>query len=253
MPPLPRRARTRTTVLVAAAALPLLASALHVPALAAATAPTVRHDVPSSTHKVTLVTGDVVTLTTLANGKQIADVDRPADAVGGVRMQTRGHDLYVVPDEAVGLLGADRLDPRLFDVTALVAEGYDDAGSRQVPTIATYTRAADRAPGQPSAPEGSTVVRRLPSVRGAALTSAKPQVRRFWNSIAPDTSLTDPSPKLANGIAKLWLDGRVKADLKESVPLIGAPEAWAAGYTGRASRSRCSTPASTSTTPISPA
>lgn len=34
-------------------------------------------------------------------------------------------------------------------------------------------------------------------------------------------------------MAKLWLDGRVKANLKESVPLIGAPEAWAAGYTGK--------------------
>src|SRR3954447_21539052 len=235
MPPLPRRARTRTTVLVAAAAVPLLATALHVQASAAGkapTAPSVRHDAPSSTHKVTLVTGDVVTLTTLADGQQLADVDRPADAVGGVRVQTSDNDLYVVPDEAVGLLGADRLDPRLFDVTALVADGYDDAGSRQVPTIATYTRAADRAPGLPSAPEGSTIERRLPSVRGAALTAAKPQVRTFWNSIAPDTSLTNPSPKLADGISKLWLDGRVRADLHESVPQIGAPEAWAAGYDG---------------------
>lgn len=34
-------------------------------------------------------------------------------------------------------------------------------------------------------------------------------------------------------MAKLWLDGRVKASLKESVPLIGAPEAWAAGCTGK--------------------
>jgi hypothetical protein len=33
-------------------------------------------------------------------------------------------------------------------------------------------------------------------------------------------------------VAKLWLDGRVTATLKESVPQIGAPEAWAAGYDG---------------------
>src|SRR3954447_23465441 len=49
MPPLPRRARTRTTVLVAAAAVPLLATALHVQAFAAGkapTAPSVRHDAP---------------------------------------------------------------------------------------------------------------------------------------------------------------------------------------------------------------
>ena len=33
-------------------------------------------------------------------------------------------------------------------------------------------------------------------------------------------------------MAKIWLDGRVKVDLDESVPQIGAPEAWAAGYDG---------------------
>src|SRR4029079_12059649 len=34
------------------------------------------------------------------------------------------------------------------------------------------------------------------------------------------------------GVAKLWLDGRVEPALKESVPQIGAPAAWAKGYTG---------------------
>jgi subtilisin family serine protease len=191
-----------------------------------------RRDVPSSTHKVTLVTGDVVTVTTLADGHQLADVKRPVDAVGGVRMQERGGDLYVVPDEAVGLLGADRLDPRLFDVTDLVKDGYDDAGTRQVPMIATYTRAATRADGVPRAPRGSILVRPLPSVSGAALSAAKPRVRTFWNSVTPPMDLTDPTPTLEDGIAKLWLDGKVHADLHESVPQIGAPEAWAAGYDG---------------------
>ena len=226
------RARTRRSALVAAAALPILASALHVPALAAADRPEMKRDVPSSTHKVTLVTGDVVTLTTMADGHQIADVKRPVDATGGVRMQERGGDLYVVPDEAVSLLGAGRLDPRLFDVTGLVKAGYDDAGTGQVPMIATFTHAAARAVGAPSAPRGSSMVRRLPSISGAALAAAKPQVRTFWNSIAPTESLTDPSPTLKDGIAKLWLDGKVHVDLHESVPQIGAPEAWQAGYDG---------------------
>src|SRR6478735_10285520 len=232
LPPFLSRARLRRLALVAVATVPLVVSAVHVPALAAADSPTPTRDVPSSTHKITLVTGDVVTVTTLADGHQIADVRRPVDAVGGVRMQERGGDLYVVPDEAVGLLGADRLDPRLFDVTDLVADGYDDAGSRQVPMIATYTRAATRAEGVLRAPRGSTLVRRLPSVRGAALTAAKPQMRTFWNSVTPPMDLSDPTPTLEDGIAKLWLDGKVQADLHESVPQIGAPEAWAAGYDG---------------------
>ena len=108
----------------------------------------------------------------MADGQQIADVKRPAGAVGGVRMQKQGNDLYVIPDEAVSLLGADRLDQRLFDVTELVADGYDDAGSHQVPTIATYTRAAVRAPGPVSAPEGSTLD--VDSPRCAARPSRRP-------------------------------------------------------------------------------
>ena len=44
--------------------------------------------------------------------------------------------------------------------------------------------------------------------------------------------LTDPTPTLGAGVEKVWLDGRVTATLKESVPQIGAPEAWAAGYDG---------------------
>ena len=45
-----------------------------------------------------------------------------------------------------------------------------------------------------------------------------------------------PAPTLAarftGGITKLWLDGKVEADLADSVPQVGAPEAWAAGYDG---------------------
>ena len=44
--------------------------------------------------------------------------------------------------------------------------------------------------------------------------------------------LTDPTPTLAAGVEKVWLDGRVAATLKESVAQIGAPDAWAAGYDG---------------------
>ena len=170
----------------------------------------------SSAHKVTLVTGDVVTVTTLADGKQIADVDRPDDAVGGVRMQELEGDLYVVPDEAVGLLGADKLDRRLFDVTDLIEMGYDDAG--------TGTRAADRDlhPGRrparsatPTAPRGSKHRPRAPghprrrADRAEAATSARS---------GPPSRRTSTRPtrrrRCGAGVAKLWLDGRVQANLQ---------------------------------------
>ncbi|MFI8763369.1 S8 family peptidase [Streptomyces sp. NPDC053792] len=222
--------RRRWQLLSAITAVPLLASGLAVaqaPAQGAPSRPTVPAK-PSATHKVTLVTGDVVTVTTTADGKQIADVDRPDSAVGGVKIQDIMGDLFVIPDEAGPLLGTGKLDRRLFNVTDLIEMGYDDARSTAVPLIATYTQPKSRAAVEPSAPRGSKLTRRLKGIGGAALDTEKRQARTFWNTVAPQGST-----KLSAGVAKLWLDGRVKADLKESVPLIGAPEAWAAGYTGK--------------------
>ncbi|MFI0203688.1 MULTISPECIES: S8 family serine peptidase [Streptomyces] len=225
-----RRRRRRRQLLAAATAVPLLASVLAVlqaPAQAAPSMPAVPAK-PSATHKVTLVTGDVVTVTTMADGRQTADVRRPHSAVGGVKVQQIKGDLFVIPDEAVPLLGTDKLDRRLFNVTDLIEMGYDDAKSAAVPLIATYAQPKSRSAGGPTAPRGSKVTRDLEGIRGAALSTEKQQARTFWTDVAPQGSAT-----LGAGVAKLWLDGRVKANLKESVPLIGAPEAWAAGYTGK--------------------
>ena len=178
------------------------------------------------------MTGDVVTVRTLADGSQITDVDRPDGAAGSFRMQEVGGDLFVIPDEAVPLLGADLLDPRLFNVTDLIEMGYDDANLGEVPTIVTYV--PDRGPHgrRAAAPDGSRLVRQLPSIDGAALVANKAKARTFWESFAPEMDLTDPTPTLDADVEKVWLDGRVTATLKDSVPQIGAPEAWAAGYDG---------------------
>ncbi|MGW7428361.1 S8 family serine peptidase [Streptomyces sp. NPDC054861] len=222
--------RGRRQLIAVATAVPLVASglaALHAPAQAAPIKPTVTAK-PSATHKVTLVTGDVVTVTTMADGKQTADVDRPDSAVGGVKVQQIKGDLFVVPDEAAPLLGSEKLDRRLFNVTDLIEMGYDDAKSAAVPLIATYTQPKSRAAAPPTAPRGSRLTRDLKGIRAAALSTEKGQARTFWTTVAPRNGAT-----LGAGLAKLWLDGRVKAGLKESVPLIGAPEAWSAGYDGK--------------------
>ncbi|WP_326786606.1 S8 family peptidase [Streptomyces sp. NBC_00151] len=222
--------RRRRRLVSAATALPLLASGLallQAPAQAAPAKPTVPAR-PSATHKVTLVTGDVVTVTTMADGKQAADVHRPDSAVGGVKIQEIKGDLFVVPDEAAPLLGAGKLDRRLFNVTDLIEMGYDDAKSAAVPLIAAYTQPKTRSAVEPTAPRGSKVIRKLKGIHGAALSTEKRRARTFWTTVAPRGGT-----KLGAGVSKLWLDGRVKASLKESVPLIGAPEAWKDGYTGK--------------------
>ena len=191
-------------------------------------------DAPAaSTHQVTLVTGDVVTVTTTADGKQIAEVDRPDDAVGGVRMQESGGDLYVVPDEAVALLGADKLDHQLFNVTDLIEMGYDDAGTGRVPMIATYTPAKTRAAGPPAAPKGSKTVRQLPVIDGAAIAAGpagEPHLLDHRRARArPDRPDARPSRPASRSCG--WTAG-CEADLAESVPQVGAPAAWAAGFDG---------------------
>src|SRR5262245_32788356 len=65
----------------------------------------------------TLVTGDVVRVSDVGGGKLAADVTRPHGAPGGVRAETIGHDLYVLPDEAMPYLAAGVIDRRLFDIT----------------------------------------------------------------------------------------------------------------------------------------
>src|SRR5690606_12123307 len=63
------------------------------------------------------------------------------------------------------------------------------------------------------------VTRQLPSIRGSALAVDKAKAGAF---------LAKPG-----GRAKIWLDGRRRVTLDQSVPQIGAPAAWQAGYTGK--------------------
>ncbi|MFC8080367.1 S8 family serine peptidase [Streptomyces sp. NPDC057307] len=178
-------------------------------------------------YDITLVTGDVVHYTDGAGDQDTVTVDRPEGAKGGVRVRQAGEDIYVIPDEAVSLLAANKLDRRLFNVSALAEMGYDDRRSAGIPLIATYP--AGKARSLPAAPNGSRTVTRLDSVHGAALKTDKDDARTFWSSVFR----TEASRSLDGGIAKLWLDGKAEATLKDSVPQVNAPQAWAAGFDGK--------------------
>ncbi|MFD9243609.1 peptidase S8, partial [Streptomyces sp. NPDC059556] len=83
---------------------------------------------------VTLVTGDRVTLSDLGGGQQTVTVDRAKGATGAIRSQIADGRVTVVPDEARPYLASGALDPRLFDVTGLVAQGI----TGDLPLIVTY-------------------------------------------------------------------------------------------------------------------
>ncbi|WP_079159343.1 S8 family serine peptidase [Streptomyces griseus] len=212
-----------SVALVSGVLLPAAGSATAAPQPPAEARPAVR----TSDYDITLVTGDVVHYSDGPGGQDTVTVDRPDGATGGVHVQQAGEDIHVLPDEASDLVAAGKLDRRLFDVSALVRMGYDDERSGGIPLIATYQ--AGTARSLPAAPRGSRTVRQLESIRGAALKADKDDARAFWSDITRGAK----SRALDDGIAGLWLDGRAEAALRDSVPQVGAPQAWAAGYDGK--------------------
>ncbi|MGW7380155.1 S8 family serine peptidase [Streptomyces sp. NPDC054794] len=209
------RGATGVTVLSAGLVLALL------PALPAAGTPTpapgsLRTSAPDSARTtVTLVTGDKVTVTDLGHGKRTVTVDRPPGARGAVRTEASGGDITVVPDEALPYLWAGTLDRRLFDVSGLIRQGLADGKTDTLPLIVTYGKGA-----RAITPRGAERTRPLPSLRGAAVLADRG--RTFWRSFTRH-----------GGLDKVWLDGRVKADMAESNAQIGTRAAWDAGLTGK--------------------
>ncbi|TRV73903.1 S8 family serine peptidase [Streptomyces sp. 130] len=184
-----------------------------------------------ASYDITLVTGDVVHFTDLPGDHDIVTVDPADGASGGVQVQTQGGHTFVVPERAMPLLAADRLDPRLFDVTGLVAMGYDDARAGSVPLIATAS-GRGRSARPPAVPEGAARVRTLGSIDASALHADKDRARTFWKAVAPGAA----PDTLAGGIGKLWLDGRVTASLADDTAQIKANAAWQKGYDGKGVR-----------------
>ena len=69
------------------------------------------------------------------------------------------------------------------------------------------------------------MTRHLPVVNGAAMTVDKAKAATFLSGVT--------SARSAAGVEKIWLDGKREISLDQSVPQIGAPTAWQAGYTGK--------------------
>src|SRR5579859_2426482 len=110
---------------------------------------------------ITLITGDRLTV---AAGNQVAIQRGPGrGSVTFLSRTVRGH-LQVIPGDALPLLAAGKLDPRLFDVTTLLQFGYDDRRAN-LPLIVTYDGgAAGRTAAR--AMLGTTAGRDLPAVNG---------------------------------------------------------------------------------------
>ncbi|WP_423462349.1 S8 family peptidase [Promicromonospora sp. MS192] len=202
----------------------------------------------AGSRSVTLITGDTVTVATAADGTTVTTVAGPGGTTSSYHRTERDGSTYVYPDAALSYVTAGVLDDRLFNVTELLANGYDDASSDSLPLIVRYTDDAARSRGT-TPPAGADVVRPLPSLDGAAVEQDRDEAAAFWSGLTGDGASGDGvpgdgdsgdgdsarrggEPAFAGGIEKIWLDGPVTADLAESTAQIGAPELWAAGNTG---------------------
>jgi subtilisin family serine protease len=187
--------------------------------------------VPPGSHSVTLITGDVVTTRQSGQAGGTVVVEGPGGGPADARIMEAGGDLFVYPEAVIPYVAHGLLDRRLFNVSDLVADGYDDARRDQLPLIVSYTSSAPGLTARTALP-GATRVRDLDSIQGAALLENRSQ--EFWTSVtsaAPKARTATPS--FGAGIAKIWLDGVVKADLAETTAQIGAPEVWSGGDTGQ--------------------
>ncbi|MBQ1035118.1 S8 family peptidase [Micromonospora sp. C81] len=186
---------------------------------------TSRTSVDGKTHTVTLLTGDVVTVRSTGSECPKATV-RPADE-NAVIQQTCGPDghLHVVPARVASQTGPV-LDPDLFDVTALIADGYDDENTTDLPVIVQPATASARV-----AALGDVLS--LPSI--GAVAGHVPKKSPATAKLATDSLLA--------GAKKVWLDRKVRATaltgggqhagLDRNLGQIAAPDAWKAGWTGR--------------------
>ncbi|MFE2511510.1 S8 family peptidase [Streptomyces naganishii] len=212
---------------VATAASVALAAGMTSPA-AADTAPAHGGQRPAgaarltSHHSIALITGDRVTVD--AKGR-VTGLER-ARGREHIPVQVRtvnGHTL-VVPADAARLVASGKLDQRLFDITELNTSAARRSFRHGLKVIVGYQGAA--APARAGVRSSGTLRRTLTALNADAVQTPDTDTHALWKAV------TD-GQKTAAGIAHIWLDGVRKASLDKSVPQIGAPAAWKAGYTGK--------------------
>ncbi|MGW3786094.1 S8 family peptidase [Micromonospora chokoriensis] len=213
-----RRARTAgvlATVLVTAGLTAQPASAQEQPTAAVSGTP----------GTFTLITGDRVSLDATGH----PEIQRGPGRAGMRFVSSRedGHQ-YVVPVDAMPLLRDGRLDRRLFDLTALGEFGYDDRAA-ELPLLVAYPENRP-AQARTATAEGDGRVRAdLPAAHALAVRADRDDRVTLWTSL---TRGTTSARALATGVTHIWLDGKRKVSLDRSVPQIGAPTAWQAGFDG---------------------
>ncbi|WP_320783870.1 S8 family peptidase [Streptomyces sp. CRN 30] len=175
-----------------------------------------------ATRHVTLITGDRVAVD--AKGR-VTGLER-AKGREHIPVQIRRADghVLVIPADAARLVASGKLDRRLFDVTELNKAATRKSQKNGLKVIVGYKGGA--AATKSDVRGTGTLRRALKALNADAVQTPHEDTTDLWKAV------TD-GEKTASGIAHVWLDGVRKASLDTSVPQIGAPTAWKAGYDGK--------------------
>ncbi len=163
----------------------------------------------TTAHDVTLVTGD--RLTVHSDGRVSIAPNPDRKGIKFMSYEDKG-GRYVIPSDAIPLITAGNIDGQLFNVSKLIEFGYTTKRG-DLPLIVTAGKSAK------ASATGATVTRELTAIKGLAVQSKHATATTFWENLK------------ANG-SKVWLDALYKPTLDQSVPHVGAPSAWAAGFDG---------------------
>lgn len=173
-------------------------------------------------HSITLITGDRVTVD--AKGRVVGlERAKGREHIPVQIRKTAGHTL-VVPADAARLVAGGKLDQRLFDITELNKSATRTSQKKGLKVIVGYQGAATAA--KADVRDAGTLRRSLTTLNADAVQTPQKETPELWDAVTN-------GDRTAAGIAHVWLDGVRKASLDKSVPQIGAPTAWAAGYDGK--------------------
>jgi subtilisin family serine protease len=176
----------------------------------------------TSKHRITLITGDRVAVDSKS---RVVGLER-AKGREHIPIQIRnadGHTL-VVPADAARLVATGRLDQRLFDITELDKSATRRSQAKGLKVIVGYQGKATAT--KADVRDAGTLRQTLDSLNADAVQTPQKDAPELWDAVTN-------GDKTASGVVHVWLDSVRRASLDKSVPQIGAPKAWAAGYDGK--------------------
>src|SRR4051812_47321717 len=131
--PRPRLIALSAVVALALGVIPATAAMSAAPGTPAPAGAAQRSPGSGGAHTVTLITGDKVTIGTTADGTEVRSFEAANGATAGFHRAVIDGATYVYPDAVLPYVGAGKLDKQLFNVTRLIADGYDDAHTSRLP------------------------------------------------------------------------------------------------------------------------